>query len=625
MYKSSIAGALALLSTLPFAALADDPPGTGSADLGQVTVTATRTPLIADQEVAPVIVITQEQIRLAAGGDIGAVLRQYAGLDVAQTGGPGQPESLFMRGTNSNHTLVMIDGVRINPDNGFGSALQNIHLSEVERIEIVKGPRASLYGSDAIGGVINIITHRARHGLEYGAYAGAGRYGTYDSGANVGDGDDTSTVGASADDFHTAGFPAVAGAPFDSGNKDRSFRAYGDTRLGGLDLGLTHWQSAGYTQYIGFDSNPPFGLVPFDEDFRDATTALDLSGRPAGDWHSDLKLSHTVDEIDQRQADSFNFPPAPDFVHTQHNAVDWQNDLPLGDLQLLTAGAYYEDEHSATLSFGSPYDESHRVSALFLEDDLDLGAQRLVLAGRDTHDQEFGNHLTWNADYGYDFSADTKLTAGAGTAFRAPTATERFGFEGNPDLQPETSSNLELGLRQRFSDDQQATLSLFRNDLDDLIVFQPQPTPANPFAGENENVDKARVRGVELGYTLTLSSWTWNNDLIFQDPRDLGSDTTLLRRAKRTLTSNLTWHDDLTSAGISAVLTGPRPDVDFNTGAPVTDGGYLLLGASAQRDLGAGFNLLVRIDNLLDTRYQTASGYNTAGRSLYLQLEYRGK
>ena len=288
-------------------------------------------------------------MQLGGGGVFGSVVRQYAGLDIAQNGGPGQPESLFLRGTNSNHTLVMIDGVRINPDNGFGSALQNIHLSDIERIEIVKGPRASLYGSDAIGGVINIITHRAGHGLEYSGYVAAGRYGTHDTGGNLGYGEGDSSAGVSADDFHTVGFPAVAGAPFDSGNTDRTFRAYGHTKLDGLDLGVSHWQSAGYTQYLSFDSNPPFALVPFDENYRDATTSLELGGRPAGDWHSSLKLSHTLDETDQRQVDGFNFPPAPDFVHTQHNAVDWQNDLPLGDAQLLTAGAYYEAEHTATL------------------------------------------------------------------------------------------------------------------------------------------------------------------------------------------------------------------------------------------------------------------------------------
>jgi vitamin B12 transporter len=621
MQTSLIASAAALLLAASTPALADGSPDTAGTVLGDVTVTATRTPLIADQEVAPVIVITAAQLQLAQGQDVGAVLRQYAGLDLAQSGGAGQPESLFLRGTNSNHTLVMIDGVKISPDNGFGSALQNIRLADVERIEIVKGPRASLYGSDAIGGVINIITRKAHHGLEYGAHLGAGRYGSFDTGADVGYGEGDDSAGVSVDDYHTDGFPSVAGTRFDSGNQDRSLKAYGRTRLGGVDLAFDHWQSRGYTQYVNFDFNPPFALVPFDEDFADAVTSLGLTAHPVDGWRSNLAFSHALDEIDQRQTDPFNSPPAPDFVHSQRNAVDWQNDYELGDNQLLTAGLYTEADHTATLSFGTPYDEAHRVNAVYAEDDLDLGAQRLVLAGRDTHDQEFGNHFTWNVDYGYDLSPATKLTAGAGTGFRAPTAAERFGFGGNPALQPETSRNLEAGLRQKFGSDQELDVSLFQNSLDDLIVFHP----TGLFTGQNENIGQARVRGAEFGYSLKRGAWDWTTDAILQDPRDLDTDTPLLRRAKRTLTSSLAWHDERSSAGLNLLLTGPRRDVDFNTGGTASDAGYLLLGASLHRDLGAGFGLLLRIDNLLDTRYQTANGFNTAGRSLFLQLEYASR
>ena len=617
MRTLSLLGATALLSLVSLPVFADD-----LTPLGEVSVTATRTPLIADQEVAPVIVIGPEQLKLAQGQDIGAVLRNYAGLDLAANGGSGQPASLFLRGTNSTHTLVMIDGVRINPDNGFGSALQNIRLADVERIEIVKGPRSALYGSDAIGGVINIITKKTVEGLQYGAHVGGGRYGTYDSGGDVAYGSGDSAVGVSADDYHTDGFPAVAGWPLDSGNQDRTLTAYGRTKLGGVDLSLDHWQSKGYTQYVGTDAS--FNPAPADEDFQDATTSLDLTGHPVQGWRSNLDLSHMLDEVDQRQVDSFNFPPAPDYVHSQRNAVDWQNDLSVSDSQLLTLGLYTEAEHTATESFGSLYDESHRVNALYAEDDLDFDSQRLVLAGRDTHDQEFGNHVTWNVDYGYDLSNTTKLTAGAGTGFRAPSAAERFGFGGNPGLQPESSHNLELGLRQKFGTDQLLTVTVFQNQLGDLIAFQPQPTPTDPFAGQNENVDRARVQGLELGYTLDLQSWSWANQAILQNPEDLDTHTTLLRRAKRTLTSSLIWHDDLTSAGLNLLLTGPRADVD-SFGAPTHDGGYALLGVSLHREIGAGFAVLFRIDNLLDARFQTANGYNTAGRSLFLQLEYRNR
>ena len=625
MTRVKFPGALAaLVFSLALPVHADGSPDTASAQLGDVTVTATRTPLIADQEVAPVIVIGPEQLQLAQGQDVGAVLRQYAGFDLAQNGGPGQPESLFLRGTNSTHTLVMIDGVRINPDNGFGSALQNIRLEDVERIEIVKGPRAALYGSDAIGGVINIITKKASQGLSYGAHMGAGRYGTYDSGAHVGYGEGDSSAGVDFDDYHTDGFPSVAGTPFDSSNQDRNWKAYGRTRLGGAELSLDHWQSKGYTQYTGFDPNdftPPFALIPFDEDFQDAVTDLGVSGHPRDGWRSALNLSHMLDEIDQRQVDPFNLPPAPDYVHTQRNAVDWQNDLALSDTQLLTLGLYTEAEHTATESFGTVYDEAHRVNALYAEDDLDFDAQRLVLAGRETHDQEFGDHFTWNADYGYDLSNQTKLTAGIGTGFRSPTAAERFGFDGNPDLKPETSRNLEAGLRQKFGAGQEFDVSLFQDTLDDLIVFHA----TGPFTGQLENVGHARIRGTELTYILGGDSWTWHSDAIIQDPRDTDTDSTLIRRAKRTLTSSLDWHNERTSAGLNLLLTGPRPDGDFSTGAPVTDAGYALLGASLHRDLGGGFGLLLRIDNLLDREYQQVNGYNTAGRSLFVQLEFANR
>src|SRR5574340_1581959 len=124
-----------------------------------------------------------------------------------------------------------------------------------------------------------------------------------------------------------------------------------------------------------------------------------------------------LDEIDQLQADPFNPLQNPDFVHTQRNVVDWQNDIALGEYQLLTAGLYSEAQHASAQSFGLGFDQPDRINSMYLEDNLSFTKNRLVLAARDTHDQAFGNHITWNADYGYDLTADTRLTAGAGTGF----------------------------------------------------------------------------------------------------------------------------------------------------------------------------------------------------------------
>lgn len=619
MYKALVlGGAGALLAGFPFSGFADQTISFSN----PVTVTATRTALTADQEVAPVLVITAQQIQLSGAQTIGALLQQYAGLDVASNGGAGQPVSLFLRGTNSNQTLVMIDGVRINPANGSGAALANIHLNDIERIEIVKGPRAALYGSDAIGGVINIITRQSARGVHYGAHVEAGRYGTYDNGGRFSYGEGDSAFGVSAGNYHTDGFPAVTGTDFDNGNTDRTWTAFGRTRLGGVSVKLDHWQSSGNTQFTGFSNNPPYALAPFDENYRNQTTGLNVGASPLEGWHSNLHLSHMLDAVDQQQADPFNPAQAPDFVRTQRNVIDWQNDIALGDYQLLTAGLYSEAQHAGSQSYGLGYDAPDRISAVYLEDDLHEGAHRLVVAARNTHDQAFGNHATWNVDYGYDLTATTRLTAGAGTGFRAPSAEERFGFGGNPALQAETSQNIEVGLRHRISVNQSIELSAFRNNLDNLIQYEVTPANLN---GENENIASARVRGLEADYRLTWRTWSWRNSVILQRPENLGTGTLLLRRAERTFTTALEWHNDATRIGANLIATGPRQDLDFNTGAPVTDAGYVIAGITLQQQLGRGFALTGGVRNLFDVHYQTAAGYNMPGRSIFLRLEYRNR
>lgn len=614
--SACVGGALALLAAFSVSAQGSNRPISLG---GPITVTATRTPLIADQEVAPVVVITAQQIQLSGAQSLPQVLQQYAGFDIVQNGGPGQPASLFLRGTNSNQTLVMINGVKINPANGAGAPLENIRLSDIERIEIVKGPRAALYGSDAIGGVINIITREANEGMHYGAHLGAGRYGTFDNGGHFGYGAGKSAFGVSADSYHTDGFPAVAGTNFDSGNTDRTWNAFGRTALAGVELGFKHWQSSGDTEYTTFSSSPPFALTPAAEHFDDQVTSANLAGRFVTGWRSDLNLSHMLDEIGQLQPDPFNPGQMPDVEHTEQNVIDWQNDFALGAHQLFTGGLYSEAQHVSAFLFGSGFDQTDHINAVYAEDDIHAGPHRLVLAARDTHDQAFGNHVTWNADYGFDFSDTTRLTAGAGSGFRAPSAEERFGFGGNPNLRPESSENLELGLRERLGAGATLTLDVFHTNLNNLIEFVVTPSD---LAGQNENVNRARVRGLEATYKLTRRTWSWRTGVIFQQPEDLNTGTRLLRRAERTLTTSFDWHDDGTSLGLHLIATGRRTDLDFNTGRPVTDAGYVLSGVTLHRTLDKGFALSASLENLLDTHYETAAGYNTAGRSLFLRLEY---
>ena len=277
--SSYLGGAVALL-LLPLvaAALADRQLQSGRASASPPPAHR----CIADQEVAPVIVIGPSSCSWRGPRTSAAVLRQYAGLDMAGNGGPGQPASLFLRGTNSTHTLVMIDGVRINPDDGFGSALQNIRLTDIERIEIVKGPRASLYGSDAIGGVINIITRKA----------GQGHCTTARKRALAVTAPTTAVVirlrpgrqrlrRHPPTTIHTDGFPAVAGTTArqrQHGPHPECLRPHPAWRRG---PGLQPLAEQRQHPVHRISPNPPFGLVPFDEDFQNQATSVGPDGQPS--------------------------------------------------------------------------------------------------------------------------------------------------------------------------------------------------------------------------------------------------------------------------------------------------------------------------------------------------------
>lgn len=576
-----------------------------AADDAAILVTATRTAQIADQTLAPVIVIERDVIERSAAVDVADLLRLHAGLDIGRNGGAGQPASLFLRGAESNHTLVMIDGVKINPGTIGGAALQNIRPDLIERIEVVKGPRSSLYGSDAIGGVINLITRRAAEGARGYFAFGAGRYGTrsHDLGVHFGDG--TSRAGIDASAYATDGFATRQDASEARGHDNLSFNLYAGREFGPLDVELRRWQSAGNTEY--FD----FFLTPLDQDFRNTATSLALKAAPRDAWVSTLRLSQASDEIDQNQGD--------DFAHTRRNQLDWQNDVQLDARQLLTAGLMLSREKASSSVFGTGFDEATDVNAVYLQDDIKWGAHHLLLAGRHTDHDSFGGHGTWNVEYGFELSPATRFTAAAGTGFRAPDATDRFGFGGNPDLKPETSRNLEVGARQRIGQRQTVAVNLFDNRIEDLIEFTDPDGFLGPIQGANQNVEEARIRGVELSYALNLQPVSLRVEGIVQDPKNETSGEPLPRRAKRSLTTSLVYEQAAYQLGADLILQSERKDSAFSD---TYNAGYGLVNLSAQWRVQKDWRLIGKLENAFDKRYELADGFNSAGRAVFIEARY---
>jgi len=566
-----------------------------------IIVTATRTAQIADESLAPVIVIDRTKIEQSQAVDIGDLLREHAGLDIGRNGGPGQPTSLFMRGTDSNHVLVMVDGVKINPGTIGGAALQNIDPELIERIEIVKGPRSTLYGSEAVGGVINIITRRAAKGLDANAYLGAGRYETRKAGAGAHKGGDDYRAGFDVGHTKTNGFPTRTTSDIVSGYDNRSLNLYLGKHLSGVDLELSHWQAGGTSDYLDYT------LAPLSQDYANRVTELKVNAAPQDSWTTTLRLSRAVDNIDQNQSS--------DFAHTRRDSVDWQNNLQLTTEQLLSAGLYASREHISSISYGSGFGDNTKTKALYAQDDLNLGPHRLLLAARHTHHDAFGGHITWDAEYGYHFTPHTRVSAAVGTAFRAPDATDRFGYGRDPNLQAETSRNFELGLHHQLSARQSMALSVFDNRIKDLIEYDFS-------SNKMMNIGRARIRGIEGSYDIKMRSWGAHIEAIVQSPKNEDSGKPLLRRAKRSLTASAFYDLGRYRFGADWMLTSQRRDIDSNTFNYIYDAGYGLLNLTALMHIDQQWTLQGRVENAADKRYTLVDGYNTAGRSLYVELRY---
>ncbi len=572
--------------------------GTAVAAEQPIIITATRTAQIADESLASVIVIDREQIVQSQATDIADLLREHAGLDIARNGGPGQPASLFIRGAESNHVLVMVDGVKINPGTLGGAPLQNIDPDLIERIEIVKGPRSALYGSDAVGGVINIITRRNVSGLDGSAYLGAGRYDTRKAGAGLHKGGDDYRAGIDVGYTDTAGFPSQTASAINNGYDNRSINLYGGKRFGGTNVELSHWQAGGTSDYLDFS------LAPLSEDYANRVTALKVDAAPQDNWTTALHLSRAVDDIDQNQSS--------DYDHTRRDTLDWQNNLQLNAAQLLTAGLYFAREHTSSSVFGSGFSDKTETKALYAQDDMTLGQHRLLLATRYSDNDAFGQHATWDGEYGYHFSQRTRFSAAVGTAFRAPDATDRFGFGGDPNLKPETSRNIELGLHHQLNNNQSLALSAFDNRIKNLIEYDLATSKLM-------NIGRARIHGIEASYDIQARPWGAHIEAIAQDPRDEVSGEPLARRAKRTLTASLFYDAGRYRVGVDWLATGQRKDSPFST---TYDAGYALLNLTAQTRLTPQWTLQGRVENITDKKYTLADGYNTAERSLYVELRY---
>ncbi|MGH8799270.1 MAG: TonB-dependent receptor domain-containing protein [Casimicrobiaceae bacterium] len=579
----------------------------GTLALDPLVVIAARAPQPWSELVADVTVIGPEDIARGGAQSLAELLRSVPGVEIVMNGGPASTSGVFLRGANTNQTLVLVDGLRVGSSTSGTAALETIPLDQIDHIEILRGPASNLYGADAIGGVIQVFT-RAGGGVP-AAHASAG-YGTHGSGAVSGG----ASGGAGAwryafDAGHTqsAGFNAIANPANFSFNDDRD--GYRRDDAGGRiayrfapeqELSARFLKSRLNAQ---FDSGPGF-------DDRTITTvesyALASRNRLNAYWISRLEAGETGDDSDTRTGFG-----ASRFT-TRQRLYAWQSDFALPRGTLVLALERREERVSGDTAFAVSSRDTNAVAGVYRLAD---GPQALQLNLRRDDSTQFGARTTGALAYGYGFASGWRASASYGTAFKAPTFNDLYfpGFS-NPDLRPESARNAEVALRYA-SDGLAAGIVAYRNRVRDLIVFQCDAA----FNCAPQNVADATLQGVtiELGFDLGTTTVRASADL--QRPED-ASGHLLPRRARRH--AALAVEQALGAARLSAELVASSARFDDAANARRL-GGYALLNVSAEVPLNARWTAFARLDNALDKHYELAADYNTAGATVFAGLRWR--
>jgi len=591
-----------------FSSIAQAQQNPGALTLDSLVVTAARWPQALSELVADVTVIGAEEIARAGAQSLAELLRRVPGVEIVMNGGPASTSGVFLRGANSNQTLVLIDGQRVGSSASGTAALEAIPIDVIDRIEILRGPASNLYGADAIGGVIQVFTRNG--GDVFAAHASAG-YGTYRT--SVASGGVSGAAGAwryALDVGHrqSDGFNAIANPANFSFNDDRDgYR--GDDASGSVSLRLAPEQELS-VRFLKSRLDAQFDAEPGFDD-RTITTvdslALASRNRLTGWWTSQLEAGQTDDISDSRTG----FGPGR--FTTRQRLYVWQNDFLLLRGSLGVALERREERVGGDAAFAINSRDTNAAVGVYR---LAEGPHAVQLNLRRDDSTQFGARTTGALAYGYGFAPGWRASAGYGTAFKAPTFNDLYypGFS-NPDLKPETARNAEVALRYA-SEALAAGIVAYRNRVRDLIVFECDAD----FNCAPQNVAAATLQGVTLDMRFRRGATVATASVDLQRPEDDASGLLLPRRARRH--AALAVEHPLGPAQVRAELSASsaRFDDAANTRRM---GGYALINLLVEWPFEARWTAFARLDNLLDKHYELAADYRTAGATLFAGVRWR--
>ncbi|HTP42469.1 MAG TPA: TonB-dependent receptor [Nitrospiria bacterium] len=613
-------------------------PAEPSAELPPVIVSATRDEQSLSSTISSATVITAQELRERQITNVGDALRSVVGVDVTQNGAPGGVMNAFIRGANSSQTLVMIDGVPVNNPSVGGFDFADLTTDNIDRIEIVRGPKSSLYGSDANGGVINIVTKRGEGPPRATLSVEGGRYATTREAVSLAGQSGPVDYSAGASYELTRGFSSAAVGTEPDGYQNTTFSSkLGMAVLGDGRVEFTGRYWLGQADLDSYDPNPPYALID-DPGAKQRTqglvAALSLQ-KPLTDWWTQ-RLTASVNQAQYWNKYLLSTPPSVyqnSQFDTRIQRLDWQHDASIGEWVHLTAGVDY----SGTMGENSGDPNRHTINnvGFFAQSRLELpmGVSQLSSVRYDVNNR-YGDSLTYNIEAAYLFApTQTRLRGGVGTAFHGPTIQDLYYPDfGNPNLQPETSTSYEIGVEQSLWEKRMVVaVTQFWTNFDNLIQFvdesaQPLPrdcmAPWAPFGVCPVNVAKASSKGQEvtlsikpINQVLISSNYT---HLTAKDLSTAGSPE-LLRRPRDKA------HIGVTVTPIAAVVLTAEVDyVGRRSDSGGTVGSYWLARATGSYAVTKWLQVFGRIENLTDKVYQETLGYGTAGLSLFGGIRVTG-
>jgi vitamin B12 transporter len=580
-------------------------------------VTATRTETAVNQLATATTIYSREDIEKYQVNTLPELLKRTTGIDMTQYGGLGKTTSIFMRGTNSDHVLVLIDGIKVGSVTLGTTPFQYLPIDQIDRVEIIRGPQSSLYGSEAIGGVIQIFTRKGKEEElpSITLDVGGGSYDTIQTSGSISGKWNNSWYSLSASHINTQGFdsrePTTGFFAVDQPDRDGYYNSGLNARLGhrfenNAEIDAFYMRTEGKTDFDGLQTESEFvnQLVGI-------RGAIELTDN----WRSTLRLGQSRDDNDNFLSDGSFFSR---FDTTRWNA-SWLNEVQLhDDHQLLLGSDYRFDEVESTTDYlkTSRYDVG-----IFAEIHSRLFDNHFLNAAvRWDENEAFGDYVTGSFGWRFNWNYGLSLFASFGNAFKSPAFNDLyfkddFGSLGNPDLEPEESTTFEVGLAGNH-EWLQWEFRAYHTNIENLIVFQFNPVT---FGFSPENFNKVQIDGIETEIGVEILGW--NNQLGFQflSAKNRATNQRLPRRAEKILTYDVSRSFGSVDVGSTVLARGDSFD---NTSNTKKISGFVTVDLRATYHINKNWRLSGKLNNLLNKQYQLVDTYNTADRNYFFSIHY---